>query len=79
MLLEDLDKFLTFEFKKIYTAYLHVPYQVNARYLGRHDKENETEKLLIVGNKEKYIMWKDAIETKVDLLTGSSQKFKSIS
>ena len=73
----DLDKFITFEFKKVYRAYLQVSYNINSKYLGIHDKENEKENLIIVGNQEQYLEWNRKNAENINLL-GNDEEFKSI-
>ncbi len=73
----DLDKFITFEFKKVYRAYLQVSYNINSKYLGIHDKENEKENLTVVGNQEQYLEWNRKNTENINLL-GNDEEFKSI-
>ena len=73
----DLDKFITFEFKKVYKAYLQVSYNINSKYLGIHDKENEKENLIVVGNQEQYLEWNRKNTKNINLL-GNNEKFKTI-
>ena len=73
----DLDKFITFEFKKVYRAYLQVSYNINSKYLGIHDKENKKENLVIVGNQEQYLEWNRKNTENINLL-GNDEEFKSI-
>ena len=73
----DLDKFITFEFKKVYRAYLQVSYNINSKYLGIHDKENEKENLIVVGNQEQYLEWNRKNTKNINLL-GDNEKFKII-
>ena len=75
--MEDLDKFITFEFKKVYKAYLQVSYNINSKYLGIHDKENEKENLIVVGNQEQYLEWNRKNTGNINLL-GNKEKFKTI-
>lgn len=50
MLVDDFDKFLTFEFPKIYKAYWEMPYNVNPYYLGITDNSNNTKNIKFIGN-----------------------------
>ena len=50
MLTDDFDKFLTFEFQKIYRAYWEMPYNVNPYYLGITDNSNDTKNINFIGN-----------------------------
>ncbi len=50
MLVDDFDKFLTFEFPKIYKAYWEMPYNVNPYYLGITDNSNNTKNIRFIGN-----------------------------
>ena len=50
MLVDDFDKFLTFEFPKIYKAYWEMPYNVNPYYLGITDNSNSTKNIKFIGN-----------------------------
>ena len=77
MNLEDFDKFITFEFKKIYKAYLQVSYNINSKYLGIHDRENEKENLIVVGDQEQYLEWNQKNTENINLL-GSNEKFKVV-
>ena len=54
---EELEKFITFEFRKIYKVYLRSSYNINSRYTGLHDKENNNESLIVIGNKNQYLEW----------------------
>ena len=73
----DLEKFITFEFKKVYKAYLQVSYNINSKYLGIHDKENEKENLIVIGNQEQYLEWNRKNTGNINLL-GNNEKFKTI-
>lgn len=77
MNVEDLDKFITFEFKKVYKAYLQVSYNINSKYLGIHDKENEKENLIVIGNQEQYLEWNRKNTKNINLLE-NNEKFKTI-
>ena len=77
MNVEDLDKFITFEFKKVYKAYLQVSYNIHSKYLGIHDKENEKENLIVIGNQEQYLEWNRKNTENINLL-GNDEEFKSI-
>ena len=50
MLVDDFDKFLTFEFPKIYKAYWEMPYNINPYYLGITDNSNNTKNIKFIGN-----------------------------
>ena len=50
MLVDDFEKFLTFEFPKIYKAYWEMPYNVNHYYLGITDNSNNTKNIKFIGN-----------------------------
>ena len=50
MLVDDFDKFLTFEFPKIYKAYWEMPHNVNPYYLGITDNSNNTKNIKFIGN-----------------------------
>ena len=77
MNIEDLNKFITFEFKKVYRAYLQVSYNINSKYLGIHDKENEKENLVVVGNQKQYLDWNQKNIENINLL-GDHSKFKAV-
>ena len=47
---DEFDKFLTFEFQKIYKAYWELPYNVNPYYLGITDNSNNTKNIRFIGN-----------------------------
>ena len=49
---DDFEKFMTFEFQKIYKAYWEMPYNVNQHYLGYTDNVNNTLNIEFIGNKE---------------------------
>ena len=50
MLVDDFEKFLTFEFPKIYKAYWEMPYNVNPYFLGITDNFNNTKNIKFIGN-----------------------------
>lgn len=77
MNLEELEKFITFEFKKIYKAYLKVSYHINSRYTGIHDLENNQENLIVVGDENQYLNWKRKND-KVPSLFQKNIKYKAI-
>lgn len=52
MSVDDFDKFLTFEFQKIYKAYWEMPYNVNLYYLGITDNGNGAKNINFIGNLE---------------------------
>lgn len=58
MNLDELEKFITFEFKKIYKAYLKVSYHINSKYTGIHDSENNQENLIVVSDENQYLNWR---------------------
>ena len=74
---EELEKFITFEFKKIYKVYLRSSYNINSRYTGLHDKENNNESLIVIGNKNQYLEWSKKNINFPDLL-GEDRKIKLI-
>lgn len=49
---DEFDKFLTFEFQKIYKAYWELPYNVNPYYLGYIDSENSVLNIEFIGNSD---------------------------
>ena len=74
---EELEKFITFEFKKVYKAYLKVSYAVNSGYTGLHDMENREENLVVIGNEKRYLEW-DEKNKQVPMLFQHSKKYKAI-
>ncbi len=74
---EELEKFITFEFRKIYKVYLRSSYNINSRYAGLHDKENNKESLIVIGNKNQYLEWSKKNINFPDLL-GDDRKIKLI-
>ncbi len=74
---EELEKFITFEFRKIYKVYLRSSYNINSRYTGLHDKENNNESLIVIGNKNQYLEWSKKNINFPDLL-GEDRKIKLI-
>jgi hypothetical protein len=70
---EELEKFITFEFRGIYKVYLRSSYNINSRYTGLHDKENNIENLNVIGNKNQYLEWNKENINYPDLLTGKSR------
>ncbi len=74
---EELEKFITFEFRKIYKVYLRSSYNINSRYTGLHDKENNNESLIVIGNKNQYLEWSKKNINFPDLL-GDDRKIKLI-
>lgn len=74
---EELEKFITFEFRKIYKVYLRSSYNINSRYTGLHDKENNNESLIVIGNKNQYLEWSKKNVNFPDLL-GDNRKIKLI-
>ena len=74
---EELEKFITFEFRKIYKVYLRSSYNINSRYTGLHDKENNNESLIVIGNKNQYLEWSKKNVNFPDLL-GDNRKVKLI-
>ena len=74
---EELEKFITFEFRKIYKVYLRSSYNINSRYTGLHDKENNNESLIVIGNKNQYLEWSKKNINFPDLL-GDNRKIKLI-
>lgn len=74
---EELEKFITFEFRKIYKVYLRSSYNINSRYIGLHDKENNNESLIVIGNKNQYLEWSKKNINFPDLL-GEDRKTKLI-
>lgn len=48
---DDLDKFLTFEFSKIYKAYARNKYEVSEYYIGFYDMQNGTKNINKIGFK----------------------------
>lgn len=46
----EFNKFLTFEFPKIYRAYVETPYKVNTHFLGYTDHANSTLNINYIGN-----------------------------
>ena len=74
---EELEKFITFEFRKIYKVYLRSSYNINSRYTGLHDKENNNESLIVIGNKNQYLEWSKKNVNFPDLL-GDDKKIKLI-
>lgn len=78
MPLEKYEDFFEFTFTRIYKAYLRLPYQVNKSFLGIYDKTNEKENLLVIGNKQKYLNWTVEIQSTLNLLTGTNDKYNAI-
>ena len=70
MLVDDFDKFLTFEFPKIYKAYWEMPYNVNPYYLGITDNSNNTKNIKFIGNSNMGIGNKNLIENNQKMLIG---------
>ena len=74
---EEFEKFITFEFKKVYRAYLKVFYGVNTQYTGLHDMENGKENLVVIGDGKRYLEWNEK-NKQVPLLFQCSKKYKAI-
>lgn len=70
MLVDDFDKFLTFEFPKIYKAYWEMPYNVNPYYLGITDNSNSTKNINFIGNSNMGIGNGNLIENNQKMLIG---------
>lgn len=70
MLTDDFDKFLTFEFPKIYKAYWEMPYNVNPYYLGITDNSNNTKNIKFIGNSNMGIGNGNLIENNQKMLIG---------
>lgn len=70
MLVDDFDKFLTFEFPKIYKAYWELPYNVNPYYLGITDNSNNTKNIKFIGNSNMGIGNGNLIENNQKMLIG---------
>lgn len=70
MLVDDFDKFLTFEFPKIYKAYWEMPYNVNPYYLGITDNSNNTKNIKFIGNSNMGIGNGNLIENNQKILIG---------
>lgn len=70
MLVDDFDKFLTFEFPKIYKAYWEMPYNVNPYYLGITDNSNNTKNIKFIGNSNMGIGNGNLIENNQKMLIG---------
>jgi hypothetical protein len=60
---DDLEKFLTFEFSKIYKAYARNKYQVSDYYIGFYDMQNGTKNI----NKIGFMSMKPSLENKSEL------------
>ena len=60
---DELEKFLTFEFSKIYKAYARNKYQVSNYYIGFYDMQNGTKNI----NKIGFISMKPSLENKSEL------------
>ena len=63
--------------RKIYKVYLRSSYNINSRYTGLHDKENNNESLIVIGNKNQYLEWSKKNVNFPDLL-GDNRKIKLI-
>lgn len=70
MLVDDFDKFLTFEFPKIYKAYWEMPYNINPYYLGITDNSNNTKNIKFIGNSNMGIGNGNLIENNQKMLIG---------
>lgn len=75
--LKDFENFFTFEFEKIYRAYLQAPYSVPTKFLGIFDKKNDEENLFILGEREKYIEWKSKLGNRMNLINDNA-KLKAV-
>jgi len=70
MLVDDFDKFMTFEFPKIYKAYWEMPYNINPYYLGITDNSNNTKNIKFIGNSNMGIGNGNLIENNQKMLIG---------
>ena len=70
LLVDDFDKFLTFEFPKIYKAYWELPYNVNPYYLGIIDNSNNTKNIKFIGNSSMGIGNENLISSNEKMLIG---------
>lgn len=75
--LKDFENFFTFEFEKVYKAYIQAPFSVAEKFLGIFDRQNGDENLFILGEKQKYIEWVDKKGARENLI-GDNARLKSI-
>lgn len=56
----EFQKFMTFEFQKVYKAYTEIPYKVSTHYIGFFDQQNKTLNINCVGiNETRMISYED--------------------
>lgn len=48
----EFQKFITFEFQKVYKAFIEIPYKVSKYYIGLFDQNNKTVNINYIGFKE---------------------------
>ena len=78
MLIDDYKNFFEFTFERVYRAFLQSPYQVNVGFLGLHDRENNDNNLIVVGDRKKFLNWSRKVQKLPDLLGGPSEKYHAI-
>ena len=78
MPLENYKNFFEFTFDRVYRAFLQSPYQVNTNFIGMHDRENNGNNLIVVGDRKKFLNWSGKIQKLPDLLGGPSEKYHAI-
>lgn len=68
----EFQKFMTFEFQKVYKAFIEIPYKVSTHYIGIFDQNNKTTNINYIGFKETKLITN--MEVEKDLLTMTDLK-----